>query len=155
MAWWQAQTAVFESTYRYWHLRFRKWSARTENQQRLYLGIVWCVIFIYQGTVVDETIAMLAEKAFRDNWFNSTYNLNISKEDLIDLLNVYTKGQLFQFNGALYEQTDGVAMGSPLRPSLANVFMSSLEEKLELEGKLPDYYRRYVDITTLPQLRTF
>ena len=36
---------------------------------------------------------------------------------------------------------------SPLEPLLAKVFMSSLEEKLELEGKLPDYYRRYVDDT--------
>ena len=53
------------------------------------------------------------EKAFRDNWFNSTYSLNISKEDLVDLLNVSTEGQLFQFNGALYEQTDGVAIGTP------------------------------------------
>ena len=46
-------------------------------------------------------------------------------------------------------------MGFALGPLLANAFISSLEEKLELEGKLPDYYRRYVDITTLPQLRTF
>ena len=37
--------------------------------------------------------------------------------------------------------------GPPLGPFLANVFMSSLEEKLELKGKLPDYYRRYVDDT--------
>ena len=75
--------------------------------------------------------------------------MNISKEDLFDLLNVSTKGQLFQFNGALYEHTDGVAMGSP-------VFMSSLEEKLELEGKLPDYYRRYVDdtLTIMPNITT-
>ena len=29
---------------------------------------------------------------------------------------------------ALYEQTDGVAMGSPLGPLLANVFMSHIEE---------------------------
>ena len=50
------------------------------------------------------------------------------------------KGELFQFNGALYEETDGEAMGFPLGPLLANVFMSSLEQKLELEGKLPDYY---------------
>ena len=75
--------------------------------------------------------------------------MNISKEDLVDLLNVSTKGQFFQFNGALYEQTDGVAMGSPM-------FMSSLEEKLELEGKLPDYYRRYVDdtLTIMPNTTT-
>ena len=98
----------------------------------------------------------MTEKAFRDNWFNFTYNLNISKEDLVDLLNVSTKGQLFQFNGALYEQTDGVAMGSLLGSLLANVFMSSLEEKLELEGKLPDCYRRYVDdtLTVMPCITT-
>ena len=112
-----------------------------------YILVSYDVSSLFTKVPLDETIAMLAEKAFRDNWFNSTYNLNISKEDLIDLLNVSTKGQLFQFNGALYEQTDGVAMGSPLRPLLTNVFMSSLEEKLELEGKLPDYYRRYVDET--------
>ena len=34
--------------------------------------------------------------------------------------------------------------------------MSSLEEKLELEGKLPDYYRRYVDdtLTIMPNITT-
>ena len=65
-----------------------------------------------------------------------------------------TKSQLFQFNGRLYEQTDEVAMGSSLGPLLANLFMSSLEEKLELEGKLPDYYRRYVDdtLTIMPNI---
>ena len=57
------------------------------------------------------------------------------------------KGQLFQFNGALYEQTDGVAMGSQLGPLLADVFKSSIEEILEREGKLPSFYRRYVDDT--------
>ena len=103
-----------------------------------YILVSYDVSSLFTNVPLDETISILAEKAFRDNWFNSTYNLNISKEDLVDLLNVSTKGQLFQFNGALYEQTDGVAMGSPLGPLLANVFMSSLEEKLELEGKPPD-----------------
>lgn len=48
---------------------------------------------------------------------------------------------------ALYQQIDGVAIGSPLGPLLANVFLSSLEENLESEGKLPVFYRRYVDDT--------
>ena len=47
-------------------------------------------------------------------------------------------------------------MGSPLGPLLANVFMSSIEEKLDVEGKLPPYYRRYVDdtFTVMPDLST-
>ena len=121
-----------------------------------YILVSYDVSSLFTNVPLDETIAILTEKAFRDNWFNSTYNLNISKEDLIDLLNVSSKGQLFQFNGALYKQTDGVAMGSPLGPLLAYVYMSSLEQKLELEGKLPDYYRRYVDdtLTIMPNITT-
>ena len=85
--------------------------------------------------------------AFENNWFNETYNLNLTRTDLVDLLQVVTKGQLFQFDGALYEQTDGVAMGSPLGPLLANAFMCSIEESLESHGKFPEFYRRYVDDT--------
>ena len=70
---------------------------------------------------LEETIRLLTNRAFTNNWFNTTYDLNFTKTDLVDLLSVATKGQLFQFNGALYEQTDGVAMGSPLGPLLAYV----------------------------------
>ena len=38
-------------------------------------------------------------------------------------------------------------MGSPLGPLLANVFMCSIEESLKSQGKLPEFYRRYVDDT--------
>ena len=40
----------------------------------------------------------------------------------------------FQFDGQLYEQREGVAMGSPLGPLLANVFMCHLEEELSDNG---------------------
>ena len=36
-------------------------------------------------------------------------------------------------------------MGSPHGPLMANVFMSSLEEKLHNTGEMPDFYRRFVD----------
>ena len=120
------------------------------------LLVSYDVSSLFTNVPLDETIKILADKAFRNNWFNSEYDLNISKQDLTDLLGVATKGQLFQFNGSLYEQIDGVAMGSPLGPLLANVFMSSIEEKLDVERKLPPYYRRYVDdsLTVMPDLST-
>ena len=86
---------------------------------------------LFTNVPLDETIQLLANRAFANNWFKTTYDLNLTKTDLVDLLSVATKAQLFQFNGALYEQTDGVAMGSPLGPLLANVFMSHIEENLE------------------------
>ncbi|CAH3033914.1 unnamed protein product [Porites lobata] len=42
---------------------------------------------------------------------------------------------------------DGVAMGSPLGPLMANVFMCHLEEKLTRGGLMPQLYKRYVDDT--------
>ena len=88
---------------------------------------------------------MIAEKAFLNNWFNETHKSNITQPDLIQLLEVATKNQLFQFDGKLYEQT--VVMGSPLGPLMANAFLCSIEEKLEHDNKLPEFYRRYVDDT--------
>ena len=47
--------------------------------------------------------------------------------------------------GKPYRQIDGIAMGSPLSPLLANVFMASIEERLEQKiNKLP-LYRGYLD----------
>ena len=52
------------------------------------------------------------------------------------------------FNGDLYMQIDGVAMGSPLGPILANIFMVELENKIipRLNKYLQHWYR-YVDDT--------
>ena len=49
------------------------------------------------------------------------------------------------------EQVDGVAMGSPLGPLMANTFMCSLEEKLSKSNNLPSFYNRYVDDTLTKQ----
>ena len=89
----------------------------------------------------------LVDKAFTNYWFNQTYYLNLEKEELTQLLEVATSNQLFQFNVQLYEQTDGVAMGSPLGPLMANVFMCHLEDKLAGDGMIPSLYKRYVDDT--------
>ena len=120
------------------------------------LLVSYDVSSLFTNVPLDETIKILADRAFSNNWFNFEYDLNISKQDLIELLGVATKGQLFQFNGSLYGQIDGVAMGSPLGPLLAKVVMSSIEEKLDVEGKLPPYYHRNVDdtLTVMPDLST-
>ena len=92
---------------------------------------------------LDETIEIPVNRAFTNNWFNTTHNLDLTGTDLVDILSVATKGQLFQCDGPLHEQTDGVAMGSPLGPLLANVFMSSIEDTLERhDGKLSSFYRQ-------------
>jgi hypothetical protein len=96
------------------------------------------VTALFTNVPVDETINYIVKKAFADNWFNDVYNLNLSEDHLVKLLEIATKDQLFQFDGQLFKQVDGVAMGSPLGPLMANAMMCLIEEKLENEGKMPE-----------------
>ncbi|XP_028397232.1 uncharacterized protein LOC114521043 [Dendronephthya gigantea] len=105
------------------------------------------VTSLFTNVPVQETINILVDKAFTDNCFNSMYDLNLQKDQLAQLLRMASTNQLFQFDGQLYEQCEGVAMGSPLGPLLANVFMCHLEERLSDNDLIPPFYRRYVDET--------
>ena len=51
------------------------------------------------------------------------YNEKLNKSDLFKLLETATSESSFIFDFRLYKQIDGVAMGSPLGPTLANAFL--------------------------------
>ena len=72
----------------------------------------------------------------------------INKFEFKNLLSLVTQESYFLFNDVLYKQKDGVGMGSPLEPTMANVFLSFYEvkwlEQCPNEFK-PVFYRRYVD----------
>ena len=64
------------------------------------------------------------------------------------LFNLCTKEMHFSLNDRIYKQIDGVAMGSPLGPVLANVFMVELEKQvLPLLTNKVSSWERYVDDT--------
>ena len=48
---------------------------------------------------LEETIQLLTDKAFTNNWYNETYQLHLSRQDLVDLLRAAAKDELFIFNG--------------------------------------------------------
>ena len=56
---------------------------------------------LFTNIPVDETIESITERAFENNWFNREHDLNITKSDLMELLRIATKNQLFQFGGKL------------------------------------------------------
>ena len=73
---------------------------------------------------------------------------NIPKHNFHNLLNIATKETFFMFNNKYYKQVDGVSMGSPLGPALANIFMCSFESKWLRDCPndfKPVFYRRYID----------
>ena len=54
---------------------------------------------LFTNVPLDETIQLLiTDMAFTNNWFNETYEIHLSRQDLVDLLKAATKGQLFGFS---------------------------------------------------------
>ena len=100
---------------------------------------------LFTNIPLDETIDICVKKLFKTL---DTLVKGISKNGFRDLLNLATKESFFTFNNKFYIQVDGVAMGSPLGPILANIFLSHHEEnwlnKCPIKFK-PSFYRRYVD----------
>ena len=60
------------------------------------------------------------EKLFSEN--ETVHNLN--KDQFKCLLSSATKESYFLFDEKLYQQVESIAMGSPLGPALANIFVS-------------------------------
>ena len=78
--------------------------------------------------------------------FNHSPNLNITKKEL-KLFLFATSQNHFIFNSKFCNQIDGIAMGSPLGPVLANTFMGFYESKWLNEYNLNKrkFHLRYVD----------
>jgi hypothetical protein len=78
-----------------------------------------------------------------------TCNVCLDRADMEWLLETATSRTHFHFNNKIFAQINGVSMGSPLGPLLANIFMVHLEknvmELLQQHGVA--YWRRYVDDT--------
>ena len=72
----------------------------------------------------------------------------MTKYEFKKLLEFATSDTLILFNGEYLKQVDGVSMGSPLGPVLADIFLSYMETKWLQEcpeSIKPVHYHRYVD----------
>ena len=60
--------------------------------------------------------------------FENYPEIKISKMEMLELFRFCTSKTNFLFDGVVYDQIDGIAMGSPLAPTLANLFMGHHEK---------------------------
>ena len=67
----------------------------------------------------------------------------LSPEQITKLVEVCLKTTYFVYNSEHYEQLEGAAMGSPVSPIVANIFMEHFEE-IALDSRFR-LWRRYVD----------
>ena len=90
---------------------------------------------------LEEAINISCGSLFGNEAKISNFNRN-------NFLRMDLQNNFFNFDGKIYKQTDGVAMGSPFGPSLDNAFLC-FHEQIWLNDCPEDfnsvYYRRYVD----------
>ena len=79
---------------------------------------------LFEKIPLQETIDIAINR-----FSNHNPNLKITRKELKKLFLFATPQTHFIFNSKFYNQIDGIAMGSPLAPVLANIFMGFQESK--------------------------
>ena len=94
-------------------------------------------------TVIPNGECLLALKHF----FNLRTVKEPSSETLLRLAELVLTLNCFSFAGSYYKQINGVAMGTKMGRSYANLFVGYIEHNFfnQYDGPKPEFYRRYID----------
>ena len=113
------------------------------NQKSDDYCISFDIVSLFTNIPLDETISTIAETLY-----SKANTPPMPRESFVSLLKNATSG-IFSHRQQLYKQVDGVSMGNPLAPTLANFFLGHLEKQLFSANdqckEHPVLYLRYVD----------
>ena len=91
--------------------------------------------------ILQEYLQVNGDHVFSDIGFSPNLT-GITKTFLTHILT----NNIFEFNGEIYRQIFGVAMGTRVAPTFANLFMADLEERfLQNEPIRPRIWKRFID----------
>ena len=77
-------------------------------------------------------------------------NADVSSDFLAKLLSLVLKYNIFKFDGKLYQQQIGTAMGTRVAPTMANIFMASIDNLIQNTSRTENlnhihFYKRFID----------
>ena len=82
---------------------------------------------LFTSVPIDPALNIIKDLLDKDNTLKETTVMEVG--DIILLLEFCLKNTYFSFQGQFYEQVEGAAMGSPVSPIVANLYMEYLEQK--------------------------
>ncbi|CAF1429439.1 unnamed protein product [Rotaria sordida] len=110
---------------------------------------------LYTNAPVEEAIETTLNYIYKPT---KLIDVPFNKEQMRILLNLSIRDAPFRFQSKIDKQIDGVAMGNPLAPIIADLWMQKMEEKLNrFSTNKPMIWLRYVDdvfcIFTIPKAK--
>ena len=104
------------------------------------------VVSLFTNTPIEKCLDIIKDRIDNDSSLNNRTKLN--SNDITELLQFVLTTTYFRFRGSIYRHIFGAAMGSPVSPIVANLFMEKLEQEpiatAPMECK-PKFWSRYVD----------
>ena len=98
---------------------------------------------LFTSVPVDLALNIIKDLLEKDHTLKKRTVMEVS--DIILLLEFCLKNTYFSFQEQFYEQVEGAAMGSPVSPIVANLYMEYLEQKvLHAAPNSPRFWCRFV-----------
>ena len=86
------------------------------------------VTALFTSTPITDAINIIQRRLAADNTLSERTSLNVNQ--VVTLLEFCLRTTYFVYRGTIYQQKEGAAMGPPVSPIVANLYMKDFEKKV-------------------------